>query len=157
MKKVLMMVVVAMMTAMSMSLTSCAEQEEGESNEDWILRNVINGPAWHVDMILDDNGRWVRWEDAELFNFNVKFSASKHNYKAEKFYYKDGVADESTREKYDSNDNTLYAIKDAKIIEGMVDGKHFFRITLHKEVSSIMECSLYFYKENKTYEVRMTR
>ena len=68
MKKVFLMVVVAMMTAMSMSLTSCAEQEEGESNEDWILRNVINGPTWHVDMILDDNGNWVRWEDAALFN-----------------------------------------------------------------------------------------
>jgi hypothetical protein len=157
MKKVLMMVTVAMMTAMSMSLTSCAEQEEGESNEDWILRNVINGAAWHVDMIQNSDGSWVRWEDAALFNFNVKFSASKHNFKAEKFYYKDGVADESTREKYDENDNTLYAIKDAKIIEGMVDGKNFFRITLHKEVSSVMECSLYFYKENKTYEVKMTR
>lgn len=157
MKKVLMMVAFAIMSAMSLSLTSCDEREEGESSDDWVLRNTINGPSWHVYMIKDGNGNWVRWEDAATLYFNVKFSASKHNFKSEKYYYKNGEWDESTREQYSDSNNTLYAIKDAKIIEGTVDGKPYFRITLHKEVSSTMECSLYFYKENKTFEVRMMR
>ena len=157
MKKLFGLVVVAIMTAMSMSLTSCADHEDGESKGDYELRNTINGFPWHVEMLKDNNGNWVSWYDAVLLKFEVKFSASKHNFQSEKFYYKDGVADESTREVYDASNNTQYTIKNANIIEGTVDGQKYFRITLHKKVTSSMECSLYFYKENKTYEVIMTR
>lgn len=157
MKRILLMVAVAMMTAISMSVVSCADAEEGESSADWKLRNAINGFGWHVAQIKDSNGNWVSWEEASILYFYVKFSASKHNFKSEKFYYVDGEADETSREEYKESDNTAYTIQDAKIIEGTVDGEPYFRITLHKEVSSSMECSLYFYNEEKTYEVLMTR
>lgn len=157
MKKFYLMAAVAMMAAMCMSVMSCADAEEGENSADWKLRNTINGPAWHVDMLKDSNGKWLRWEEALIFYFDVKFSASNHNFKSEKFYYVDGMGDDTTRERYSEENNTAYAIKDAKIIEATVDGNPYFRITLHKEVTSSMECTLYFYKENKAYEVIMTR
>ena len=158
MKKILLLLAAIMMTAMSMGLSSCAEKEEGEDDADWVLRNTINGPAWHVDQIKNSDGPWSTWSDASLFYFWVKFSASNHNFNSEKFYYVDGEADETTREVYNSStDNTAYTIRNAKIIEGTVNGEPYFRISLTQKVTSVMECTLYFYKENKTYEVRMTR
>lgn len=87
----------------------------------------------------------------------MKFSASNHNFKSVRFYYKNGEADETTREEYSSSDNTAYTIKDASIIEATVDGKPYFRITLKEKVTSTMHCDLYFYNNNKTYEVKMWR
>ena len=49
------------------------------------------------------------------------------------------------------------SIKDASIIEATVDGKPYFRITLKEKVTSTMHCDLYFYNNNKTYEVKMWR
>ena len=140
----------------SVGIMSCADKEDGESWDDWELRNTINGMPWHVDKIKDANGNWKSWSDASLFWFEVKFSASNHNFNSEKFYYNDGVADESTREKYDSSNNTAYTIS-GKTIEATVDGTKYFRIVLNEKVTSLMKCSLYFYKENKTFEVIMSR
>lgn len=147
----------AIVAVVSVALVSCADKEEGESWDDWTLRNTINGFGWHVDMLKDANGNWVRWENAVLFYFSVKFSASNHNFSSEKFYYKDGVGDDETREKYEPSNNTAYAILNAKVIEGSVGGQPYFRITLNKKPTSSMEGTLYFYRDKKTYEVIMTR
>ena len=65
-------------------------------------------------------------------------------------------AEKAQRAKYPS-DNTAYTIKNASIIEATVDGKPYFRITLKEKVTSTMHCDLYFYNNNKTYEVKMWR
>ena len=156
MRRLLYMAATAIVVVMTMGMVSCADAEEGESKADWELRNTINGFPWHVDMIKDANGNWVRWEYSLSLYFEVKFSATNHNFSSRKFYYKDGVSDETTKEEYSSS-NTAYTIKDAKIIEGVVNGEPYFRITLNKKPTSSMECLLYFYRENKTFEVIMTR
>ena len=157
MRKILFAIAVVIVAVMSAGLVSCADAEKGESWSDWELRNSINGFGWHVDMLKDANGNWVRWENSVTLYFEVKFSASNHNFSSRKFYYnKEGVSDEATREEY-SSDKTAYTIKEAKIIEGTVNGEPYFRITLNKKPSSSMEGSLYFYREDKTYEVIMTR
>ena len=157
MRKSRFMLAAAIVVVMTAGMTSCADAEKGESWSDWELRNAINGFPWHVDMIKDANGKWVRWEYSLTLYFEVKFSASNHNFSSRKFHYnKDGVSDEATKEEYSSS-STAYTIKDAKIIEGTVNGEPYFRITLSKKPSSSMECSLYFYRENKSYEVIMTR
>ena len=157
MKRILMMAATAMMVAISLTLAGCADADEGENKDDWELRNTINGPTWHVDKLKGPKGDWVDWAEANAFYFEVKFSASNHNFKSEKFYYKEYMKDDSTYESYGSADNTAFTIKDAKIIEATVNGESYFRITLHKKVTSTMECSLYFYRENRTFEVIMTR
>ena len=139
----------------AMTLTSCDDADDGESKGDWELRNTINGPAWRVfDVKVNDT--WTG--DGNIpFWFEVKFSASKHNFSSKLFYYKDGEADESTREEYTSANNTAYTIKNAQIIEGTVGGKPYFRMTLKAKVTSELHCDLYFYNSNKTYEVKMSR
>lgn len=151
------MVATAIMISLSAAMTSCADAEEGESKGDWELRNAINGFGWHIEMLKDANNNWLRWEEATEIYFYVKFSASNHNFSSEKFYYKDGLGDNSTREVYNANNNTAYTIKDAKIIEGTVAGEPYFRITLKKKPGSSMEGTLYFYREKKTFEVIMMR
>ena len=157
MRKFLFMAAAAIVIVMSAGMASCADADEGESWSDWELRNTINGFAWHADMLKDANGKWIRWENSLTLYFEVKFSASNHNFSSRKFHYKDGVSDEATKEEYNSSNNTAFTIKDAKIIEGTVNGEPYFRITLHNKPTSSMECSLFFYRENKTYEVIMTR
>lgn len=141
----------------AMVLNSCADADEGESKADYELRNTINGPAWRVYTVKKSDGTWTTDADPAEFWFEIKFSASKHNFKSERFYYQDGVSDETTREEYSSADNTAYTIKDASIIEGTVDGQPYFRITLKEKVTSTMHCDLHFYNDNKTYEVKMWR
>lgn len=137
---------------MSLGMSACAGADEGESWEDWILRNTINGPAWRVYQIKENK----QWVDCDKFWFEIKFSASHHNFKSTKFYYVDGVADESTREEYDGSDDTAYQIS-GKIIEGTVGGSKYFRMELTEKVTEKLVCKLHFYKENKTYEVVMMR
>lgn len=141
----------------AVSLISCSDADDGESKADYELRNTINGPAWRVHSVKKSDGTWTTDEDPSEFYFEVKFSASKHNFKSERFYYKDGESDETTRETFSSANNTAYTIKDASIIEGTVDGQPYFRITLKEKVTSTMHCNLYFYNNNKTYEVLMWR
>ena len=139
----------------AMTLTSCDDADDGENKGDWELRNTINGPAWRVfDVKVNDT--WTGDENIPFW-FEVKFSASKHNFSSKLFYYKDGEADESTREEYTSANNTAYTIKNAQIIEGTVGGKPYFRMTLKAKVTSELHCDLYFYNSNKTYEVKMSR
>lgn len=141
----------------AMTLYSCADADEGENKADYELRNTINGPAWRVFSVKKSDGTWTTDADPAEFYFEVKFSASKHNFTSERFYYVNGESDETTREAYSSANNTAYTIKDAKIIDGTVDGKPYFRITLKEKVTSTMHCDLYFYNDNKTYEVLMQR
>ena len=138
---------------MGMGITSCADKEEGESDEDWELRNTINGPAWRVYMVKDASGNWI---DSLPLWFEVKFSASKHNFKSEKFYYVNGIGDDATRETYKESDNTQYTIS-GNVIEGTVNNNKYFRITLSDKVTYEMKGTLYFYKENKSFEVLMMR
>ena len=157
MRKFMFLFAATIVAVVSVAMVSCADAEDGESWDDWKIRNTINGFGWHVAMLKDANGNWVDYMEAGVFYFYVKFSASNHNFSSEKFYYKDGVSDESTREEYKASDNTAYTITNARVIEGTVGGQPYFRITLNKKPDSSMEGTLYFYRENKSYEVIMTR
>lgn len=139
----------------ALAFASCADAEDGEGKADWELRNTISGPAWRVHSVKQ-NDTWINEVDLPFW-FEVKFSAHHHDFKSTKFYYKDGESDESTREEFSSANKTSYVIKSAKEIEATVDGKPYFRITLKEKVSSTMHCDIFFYNENKTYEVKMWR
>jgi len=61
-------------------------------------------------------------------------------------------------EEYKPADNTAFTVDSkTKTIEATVDGVKYFRIVLDKEPTSLMEGKLHFYKENKTYEVILSR
>lgn len=87
-------------------------------------------------MLKDTDNNWVRWEESTTTYFYVKFSASNHNFSSEKFYYKDGLGNDSTREVYNFNNNTVYTIKDAQIIEGIVAGESHIS-ALHSNRNSV--------------------
>ena len=72
----------------AMTLTSCDDADDGENKGDWELRNTINGPAWRVfDVKVNDT--WTGDENIPFW-FEVKFSASNHDFSSTKFYYVDG-------------------------------------------------------------------
>lgn len=151
-----------------LGVNSCADAEEGESWGDWEFRNAINcakWSEWHIIQIKDENGNWLNDYLGEntILHFGVQFFANDHNFHSTKAYWmhdeKEGwIWDEFTKEEYKPADNTAFTI-DSKnlIIEGTVGGEKYFRIKLNKKVDGTMEGTLYFYKENKTFEVIMSR
>lgn len=158
MKKILFFAAAAFVALVSVTMVGCADVDEGESWSDYALRNSISGSAWHVEKVKDAKGNWVTWDQFSTFYFAVKFNADSHNFESEMFDLNpEGHVFESSRVKYNAMNNTAFTIKDAKIIEGTVSGQPYFRITLSKKPLYSMEGTLFFYKENRSYEVYMTR
>lgn len=167
MKKILMMAAIALMTALSMSVTSCADAEEGESWGDWDFRNYINCTKyteWSLYKVMDAKGNWVEPENVAFPKFNVQFFASDHNFHSTKATWIEDdvlglVVDESSIEEYTPSDNTAFTVDSKKLtIEGTVGGTKYFSIVLdEKPGSSFMKGKLHFYKENKTYNVQLIR
>ena len=91
----------------AMTLTSCDDADDGESKGDWELRNTINGPQWYVITVKNTGGTWTG--EGELpFWFEVKFSASKHNFSSKLFYYKDGAIEWMTKGAAADRINVVY-------------------------------------------------
>lgn len=154
MKKSLFLLTIAIMAITGFTVSSCADADEGESQSEWELRNTINGPEKRIYTIKDANGNWTDVYEAKIIYFSVKFSASNHNFTSKKAVFnEDGNLDEETQEVYTPSDNTAYTIKD-NVIECTVDGKPYFRMTV-KNVTNFIECELYFYNEDKAYEVTL--
>lgn len=154
MKRILFWATAVIMIALSITVTSCSDADEGETWNEWELRNTINGPERRIWTIETSNGEWMDVYEAKLIYFSVKFSASDHNFTSTKWNFdNNGNCDEATKEVYTSDDKTAYTIKD-NVVECTVDGKPYFRMTVIK-VTSFIECKLYFYKENRTYHVML--
>ena len=151
-----------------LGLTACADAEEGESWGDWEFRNALNctkWTAWHIILIKDENGNWLNDRNGEnkILHFDVQFFASAHNFHTTKWYWiqnenGEWVSDPATEEEYKTADNTAFTL-DSKnlVIEGTVGEEKYFRINLDKKVDGNMEGKLHFYKEDKTFEVIMSR
>ena len=155
MKKSILWLFAAIMLVGGLTVTtSCADKEDGEKNSDYVLRNSINGTGWSISSVKQEDGTWT--EDSPLC-FNIKFSASNKNFKCAKFFYdENGNADESTREEYKYSDGTAYTIKNA-VVEATVKEYKFFRMEIIGSVDSELHCKVFFYKDNKTVELRMVR
>ena len=137
----------------STGLAGCSDAEEGEKWGEWEIRNAISGAEKRILTIENEKGEWVDAIGEGIIYFSVKFSASPHTFASEKFYYKDGEADETTRENYSAENNTAYSVKD-KVVECTVDGKPYFRMTVIK-VGYNIECQIYFYKEDRTFHAAL--
>ena len=151
-----------------LSLNSCVDAEEGESWDDYEFRNAINCgklTSWHIILIKDENGKWLNDYQGEntIVSFDVQFFSKDHNFHSTKFYWTQNekgewIGDDATREEYKPADNTAFTLDSkALTIEGTVGGEKYFRISLDKKVDGAMEGKLHFYRENKTFEVKMVR
>lgn len=138
--------------ATGMSLTGCSDHEDGESNDEYVLRNALNGPSWKVYSVLEDGA----WNTSPNFYFEVRFSASNKNFKSEKWMFENGYSILDTKESYSFSDPTAYTISGNKV-EATVGGQPYFRMEVLGEVSYTMHCKLYFYNTDETYEVYMDR
>ena len=146
-------------------MSGCAEAEEGESWGDWEFRNAISNTKWtewHIIKIKDENGNWINQDENTILYFGIQFFVNDHNFHSTKFNWKnDGegwISDDATLEEYKPADNTAFTIDSNNlVIEGTVGGEKYFRINLNKKVDGNMEGKLYLYRENKTYEVVMSR
>lgn len=156
MKKVLLMVVVAMMTAMSMSLMSCSDAEDGEEWGAWVMRNQLNS-NWDLDYVMV-NGEYRRLgDDGFDFYLKMKLSADGRKFKAERFFYDKAKseADESTRI---SKTGTYTIDEPNKTIE-LTDseGNKFMRLSNIKFGTGSMSATVLFYDLNQTYDIGLDR
>lgn len=149
MKKILMMFAVVMMTAMSMSMISCADPEEGEDWATWEMRNMLDG-RWTIDRVMA-NGEW----SYGVFYMDMKLKAEGRTFDATRFFYKNDEKDDATEVK---KTGTYTIDQKNNVVEATdSEGKKFFRMDLKENVSSVIHCDITFYDINKTYEVLFDR
>ena len=152
-----------------LGMASCADPEEGESWGDWEFRNDINCAKfseWSIEQVKID-GEWVDAAREDVPFFAVQFFAKTHDFNSRKWSWAwqeiggdwGWVRDDATLEEYKQADNTAFTVDSKTLtIEGTVDGEKYFRIVLDKKIESpFMQGKLYFYKEDKTYEVLLRR
>ena len=149
MKKFFVIAAVAMMAAMSISIMSCKDAEEGEDWATWEMRNMLDS-RWTIDRVMVD-GEWsygVIWID-------MKLKSEGRTFEATRFFYKDGEKDETTEVK---KTGTFTIDQKNNIVEATdSDGKKFFSMVLKDKVTSSIHCDITFYDINKTYEVLLNR
>lgn len=149
MKKTIVMAAVALMTAMSMSMVSCSDAEEGEDWATWEMRNMLDS-RWCIDRIMVD-GEWT----FGVFWMDMKLKAEGRTFEATRFFYKNEEKDESTEVK---KTGTFTIDQKNNIVEATdSEGKKFFRMVLKDKVTSSIHCDITFYDINKTYEVLFGR
>ena len=144
----------------AVSVASCSSPEEGENWDTWMMRNMLDN-GWSLYSVKV-NGEWKHTGDPSLketpdhyFYYEMNLRADGRKFEAHRFFYKDDFADEST-EIIKTGTFTLDA--NTKTIEATdSDGQKFFRLTIMDEPSSSLECSIYFYDLNKTYDVALSR
>ena len=145
-----------MMTAMSMSLTSCSDAEDGEDWSTWIMRNQLNS-KWSLDYIMV-NGEYQRLgDDGFDFYLTMKLSADGRKFNAERFFYNkvEGIADESTR----IQKTGTYTIDEPNKTIELIDseGNKFLRLSNINFGTGSMSATVLFYDLNKTYNIGLNR
>jgi hypothetical protein len=161
MKKTFFIVTIFMAVClMGVSFTSCSNPEEGEDWDTWVIRNMLNN-GWSLSGIKV-NGEWIYSGDPSIkdtpeynFYFEMNLRADGRRFEAHRFFYKDDVYDESTEI---IKTGTFTLDSGTNTIEGTdSDGQKFFRLVITDKPTSSMECSIYFYDLDRTYDVVMAR
>lgn len=147
-----------------LGMTSCADAEDGESKDDWDIRNALSTGigSWQTGEVKID-GVWYEDPLDGLTNpsplyFTVKFSASKKTFESRKFYYKDGgemdrVADESTSQSYKGT----YTLENRVLVATRENGEKYFSMSILEKPSSVLHANVTFHDVNKTYEMKLHR
>lgn len=149
MKRLLVWATVAVMTAMSMCMTSCSDAEDGEDWSSWEMRNMLDS-KWSIDRVMV-NGEWTYG----VFSMNMKLKANGRTFEATRFFYKDDEKDDATEVK---KTGTFTIDEKNNVVEATdSEGNKFFRMVLKEKVTSSIHCDITFYDINKTYEVLFSR
>ena len=149
MKRLLVWATVAVMTAMSMCMTSCSDAEDGEDWSSWEMRNMLDS-KWSIDRVMV-NGEWTYG----VFSMNMKLKANGRTFEATRFFYKDDEKDDATEVK---KTGTFTIDEKNNVVEATdSEGNKFFRMVLKEKVTSNIHCDITFYDINKTYEVLFSR
>ena len=143
-----------MAAVLTMGLVSCAGAEEGESWDTWVMRNQLNSD-WGLGQIKVD-GEW-RGMDEEGFDFylTLNLHAEGRRFEVDRFYYKDGRADESTR----VEKTGIYTIDEASKTIELTDseGNRFLRLSNIQFETGSMSATVLFYDLDKTYDISLNR
>lgn len=143
-----------MAAVLTMGLVSCADAEEGESWDTWVMRNQLNS-NWSLESVKV-NGEWRTMGEAGFeFYLTLNLRAEGRTFEAERFYYKDGRADESTMVK---KAGTYIIDEPNKTIE-LTDseGNKFIRLSNIQFGSGSMSATVLFYDLNKAYDISLAR
>ena len=143
-----------MAAVMAMGVVSCSDAEDGESWDTWIMRNQLNS-NWCLDYVMI-NGEYRRIGDEGCdFQLTMKLRADGREFEVERFYYKDGVMDESTL----VNKNGTYTIDEPNRTIELIDseGNKFMRLSNIQFDTGTMSATVLFYDLNKTYDIGLDR
>lgn len=143
-----------MSAVLTMGLVSCADAEDGESWDTWVMRNQLNS-NWSLGSVKVNGDYKQMGEKGFDFYLTLNLYADGRKFEAERFYYKDGVADESTRVK---KSGTYVIYESTKTIE-LTDseGNKFIRLSNIQFGSGSMSATVFFYDLNKTYDIVLDR
>lgn len=143
-----------MAAMLTMGVVSCSDAEDGESWDTWVMRNQLNS-NWSLDFIKV-NGEYRRFGD-EGFDFylTLKLTADGRKFEAERFYYKDGITDQSTIVKKTGT----YTIDEPNKTIELTDseGNKFMRLSNIEFGTGSMTTTVLFYDLNQTYNIGLNR
>lgn len=156
MKKFFVIAAVAIMTVMSLSLTSCSDAEEGEDWGTWVMRNQLNS-KWSLDYVMVNDEYRRMGEDGFDFFMNLKLTADGRKFSAERFFYDHatGSADESTRVKKSGTYTIDEPNKTVELIDS--EGNKFMRLSDISFGTGSMSATILFYDLNQTYVIGLNR
>jgi hypothetical protein len=143
-----------MSAVLTMGVVSCSDAEDGEDTDTWVMRNQLNG-GWSLDYVMV-NGEYRRMGEAGFdFYLTMKLTADGRKFEAERFFYKDGASDESTK----VNKSGTYTIDEPNRTIELTDseGNKFMRLSNIKFDTGSMSATVLFYDLNKTYEIGLGR
>lgn len=143
-----------MAAVLTMGLVSCADAEDGESWDTWIMRNQLNS-NWSLDYVKVNGEYRNLGEEGFDFYLTLNLRADGRKFEAERFFYKNGIADESTRVKKTG----IYTIDEPKKTIELTDseGNKFIRLSNIQFETGSMSTTVLFYDLNKTYDIGLGR
>lgn len=154
MKKVTTFWMMLMAVVLGMGFVSCSDAEDGEDWDTWVMRNLLDS-GWSLNSVVVDGEYRTMGERDFDFYFEMNLRATGRKFEAHRFFYKDGMADEST-EVFKSG--TFVVDGGKKTIECTdSDGSKVFRLSDIDFGTGTMEATLTFYDLNQTYTVVLGR
>ena len=133
---------------MCAGLVSCTKEEQ--TWEEWEVRNALTTGTRRIQTVKLLSGEWVNAFEQGIIWFEMDFSKEDSTFRSTKFYYTNGVADESTKEVFTAVDKTNYTIN-GKVVECTVGGEPYCRIII-SELGYMIRCQINFYREYVSYE-----
>jgi len=154
MKKQFSIIMMLLAALLPVSFVSCADAEEGEDWDTWIMRNMLDS-NWALDCVKVNGEYKTMGEPGFDFYFVVKLRAEGRTFTARRFFYKDYIKDDAT----EVNKSGIFTIDEKnKSIEATdADGNKFFRMSGIEFETGSMNATLTFYDLNTTYEVVLAR